>query len=1013
MIERICRISLVITLFVLVAAIFSIADKAEDQFNFATGLMIKKEYELAVSEFRSLLQKYPDFKFADLAWFRLGETLYKLGDKAEAEKAFRKVITAYPASEKVSASYFRLAQIVSARDHKEAAQLYRTIVEKFPADPLAESAMYGCGEELFQVEDWDGAIKAYSEVLVKWPNGTYAPSAMYSLGWCNLKKQQFESAEKKFREFLEKFGSHELANECRIKLAETLQKLKKYNEAIAEYDKVMSAGGKIGYEASVGKAWCLYEQRKLKESAESFKKAAGMVNKNDDGFAVCIFNAGNSFLEAEEYEKAYSEFDLLTSSCPEHKLASEAKYWKGYCQLKQGKFDEALKIFTQLRGHVPGKEAEILYCIAEAKMGKRDYDGAAVAYSEMAERFPEHSLADESAYGRIVALERMGDLKGVESACRDYFSKFAGRNTAGAVRFALAECQFRAGKYREALEEFRKFVASNRSEDLALSAETKIGWCLYNLKNFTDAEKQFVAVVTKYPRSQFAGESAYMAGKCAEDAGNRVAARNHYEACIKNYADSEYALRAKLALMVMELQEKKYESVLQRAESFISLHSDNVLVNFARIYKGEALLELGRFNEALASYLSVKPGEGVPYIDAQYGVAWVRRRMGEHEEASRVFFKIAEQKADKAEEAEFWGCRSLEDANKYVEASQRYAEFVRSYPGSARLAEAMYRQALCLYKAKKYDESEKVYQTLLQNLRNSEYADNALYDMAWMAKERGMTNSAEKIFEQLLKEYPSTELASDVNFRLGELAEESKNYTNAIAYYETSLSRGGASIGDKILYKLAWCYDHINQTDKAISTFVRIYREYPQSDLVDEAHYRSGRLLQKIGKLSEALKEYMAVSGKFREHALFQTAECYRLQEKYKEGLEKYDEILKLFPKTDFAVQIYLGKGHCYRALGAFRDAIDAYQKVIDMTDTIDAAHAALGIGYSYFAQGNYQDAIKAFLKVDILYGYNELKPEALSMVAKSWEKIGDKEKAKQYIDELKRRYPESKFARE
>lgn len=136
MIERSRRIYSIIILLILVSIIFSMADKAEDQFNFATGLMIKKEYELAVSEFKDLLQKYPDFKSADLAWFRLGETLYKLGEKAEAEKAFRKVITTYPASEKLSASYFRLAQIVSARDHKESAQYYRVIAEKFPTDPL-------------------------------------------------------------------------------------------------------------------------------------------------------------------------------------------------------------------------------------------------------------------------------------------------------------------------------------------------------------------------------------------------------------------------------------------------------------------------------------------------------------------------------------------------------------------------------------------------------------------------------------------------------------------------------------------------------------------------------------------------------------------------------------------------------------------------------------------------------------------------------------------------------------
>lgn len=81
-------------------------------------------------------------------------------------------------------------------------------------------------------------------------------------------------------------------------------------------------------------------------------------------------------------------------------------------------------------------------------------------------------------------------------------------------------------------------------------------------------------------------------------------------------------------------------------------------------------------------------------------------------------------------------------------------------------------------------------------------------------------------------------------------------------------------------------------------------------------------------------------------------------------------------------------------------------------TETIDAASAVLGIGYVCYGKGEYKDAAKAFLKVDILYGYEELKPEALKMLASSWEKDGDMEKSARYLEELKKRYPESPLAK-
>ena len=135
--------------------------------------------------------------------------------------------------------------------------------------------------------------------------------------------------------------------------------------------------------------------------------------------------------------------------------------------------------------------------------------------------------------------------------------------------------------------------------------------------------------------------------------------------------------------------------------------------------------------------------------------------------------------------------------------------------------------------------------------------------------------------------------------------------------------------------------------------------------------------------------------------------------EAWKEALDLYNGTLQKYPKTEFAIQVNLGKGHCYRTLGAFQDAADAYELVVKATDTIDAASALIGIGYSQFAREQYKEAAKTFLKVDILYGYEELKPEALAMTSKSWEKAGDAEKAGKYRQELERRYPDSKFAKE
>ena len=63
----------------LLAAVLANADEADDQFNFATGLLIKNEPRLAADEFRGLLDKHPQYRQADVARYRLGNiTFYQV-----------------------------------------------------------------------------------------------------------------------------------------------------------------------------------------------------------------------------------------------------------------------------------------------------------------------------------------------------------------------------------------------------------------------------------------------------------------------------------------------------------------------------------------------------------------------------------------------------------------------------------------------------------------------------------------------------------------------------------------------------------------------------------------------------------------------------------------------------------------------------------------------------------------------------------------------------------------------
>ena len=990
------------------------ADEAEDQFNFATGLLIKNEPEMAADEFKDLLESHPNFGKTDVALYRLGEALSKTGDDAGAKKALAELVAKHTTSEKLPQATFRLAQLTAPDDPAKAAGLYGTMAGKWPDNPLAEAALYWKAEELFKAKLWGTAAKAYAAVIDKHPTGKYVAHALYSRGWSELKAGREEAALAAFQDFLSKFPRHELAPESKLKMAEALRKLKRYDEAVAAYDGAVTAGSTFSTDAAIGRAWALYEHKKLAEAAKAFEKAAQVLGK-DARAAVCLFNAGNALVESGDFKGGSGLFARLTGGFAGHELAPTAAYWHGYCLTRLERFGEAVPVLEGVlkTGKLKDKSVELQHTLAEARLGAEQYRGAAEAYANVCKNAPDHELADEAAYGRMLALGKAGDLAAAEKAGEAFFASYGNSEVAPLARFALAEYRFRLKKYAEAAKAFEALLGANPKQELVDDAHYKIGWCAMHLGEAKKSQKHF-ALAARMNASPLAPESAFMAGRAAEQFGDTRTATTHYKACAQGWPKTEYAQRAKLALAFLDIRGKQFEKALGRADAFLKDHPDSELASYAHLYRGEALLELDRLDDALGAYGKVPAeGEGAA-LDAAYGMAWAHRKAARHEDAAGVFQRVAGSSSDKAVDAAFWACRSLEDAGKLAEAATVYKAFTAKHGASTHADEAAYREALCIFKDKRLDEAVQRYAAYTKERPDSELGDQARYDLAWVYLEKKDNAGAKTVLEELLKLHPDSKLTADVEFRLGEMAYDQSDYAGAGTWYEAALKRGGVSFADKVLYKLGWSQDRLEKTEKAAATFARIPQEHATSDLAAEANYHAGRLLQKLKRLEEARAAYAGVgSGPFAEKALFQTAECWRSEERHKEALDTYGKLVAGFPESQFLNQVNLGRGHSCRAVGAFEDALEAYRAVVKATDTIDAASALLGQGYTHFAQGNHKDAAKAFLKVDILYGYDALKPEALAMLAKTWEKAGNSEKAEKYRKELRSRYPDSDFAKE
>ena len=983
------------------------ADEAADQFNFATGLLIKDEPELAAGEYRKLLKAHPDFPQADVAWYRLGEALQKTKDAAGAREAFERVVKQYPKSERTPRANYILGQMLATGDPKRAAACFAAAAEGEAGGALAEPALFGQAEALYQAAEWKAAGEAYAGLLKRFPESKFAPQALNGQGWCAFKAEDYATAERLFGEFSTRHAAHALVDECRLKRGDSLYRLKRYDAAVADYAAVAGKAGSPQRPAALaGRAWCLYDAGRTNEAAGAFREAATAFGAAPQSAAL-RYNAGNAAFAVQAYAEAEGDFAAcVQTNAVDAGFIRNAAYWRAASLVKLKRHEDACGVLEKLRasGKLPADLAVDAWLLqAEAELARERFKDAAACYAAIGRDHGTHALAGDAAAGRVLALEKAGDIAAAEAAATAFAAAYPKHAQLTAIRFLVGEYRYRLERFTDAVAALEVFLKEHPTHDLAAEAGYKAGWACWRAQKPAQARPFFRKVAESFSKAAVATDAAFMAGRCADAAEDAAGAAEDFDRAVALAPASDAGMRAALERIRIDHRAKRYAEALTRAEAFITSYEKTPAaaerLPFARLYAGEALLELGRPQEALEAYGKTVGGDAAVTRAAKAGRAWALRKLAKPAEAAPLFEALAVE--DAAAEHGFWAARSWDEAGDAARAEAGYDKFLKGGAAGPLADEAAYRRAAAVSRAKGAEAAQAAYAELVKARPASAFAAAALYDLAWALQEQKKRDAATERFDELARRFPKHALAGDARFRSGEMAYEVDAFDRAAAAYEAALT-AGVTFSNTVLYKLGWAYERQAKGKEARAAFRRLATEFPDSALAGEARYREARLLQAENGWEAAVEAYSAVPpGPFRERAAFGRAECLRLGKRAEDAVAAYRALLKDVADATVKAQTWLGLGHAYRDAGANQDAIEAYGEVVKVTDTIEAAYALLGQGQAWLAMKSYDEAAKAFLKVDILYAYDELKPEAVRMLIQTWEQAGDVEKAAKYRKQL------------
>ena len=235
------------------------------------------------------------------------------------------------------------------------------------------------------------------------------------------------------------------------------------------------------------------------------------------------------------------------------------------------------------------------------------------------------------------------------------------------------------------------------------------------------------------------------------------------------------------------------------------------------------------------------------------------------------------------------------------------------------------------------------YREVFENYPDSLWADDAIYQLATRPR---TDEEAFALFRRLINNYPDSEWADDsmyaiafASYKIAEELKETGTLESLDAYYDRALALfnqlivtyPGSELSDQAQFNTAMCYYGKGELNLALSTFDALREPFSDSPLLYQILYVTGEIYLKIQDYENARVEFTNVvdSGDpdLAPLASFGIPQAYLAEGKYQEALDGYQKVIDLYPDTKAGQDAYFYMGWAYERLEKYEEAIAQLEK--------------------------------------------------------------------------------------
>jgi TolA-binding protein len=740
------------------------------------------------------------------------------------------------------------------------------------------------------------------------------------------------------------------------------------------------------------------------------------------------YNAAVGLQNGEAYGLAADVWQNFIRDFKSDPRVPKAWHYLGICYFKQSKLDEAVKAFQKVVSSYPDFEllADTYLDLGltqynMALSGKAEmYDAAAGTFRTLATKYPQSKHLPEAIYYQGECLYNRNKKKEAAQQYARLIQDYPQHALAARALFALGVTQADLGQHQTALKTYDQFL--KKFPDHALAAQTMMwrGESLYALGEYAEAVRSYATAAesNKLPMADYATVRQ----------ADALAAMKQYAQAAAVYASVPIKFKTSKYVELCNLEAgKKYYAAgdFPKAQSFLEkvMAAGGKSVPEAAHWIARSLLKQNKPAEAVAVVEKTLPGAGSGpqtaslLMDRADAVYELPDRRGE---SVALYAALAAKypKDPLAPQALYMAAFAAMGGGDYQAALRHADAFLADYPNHELSVGVTHVKAESSLLSNKCAEAEKLYDQLLKKVPDDRDAE------IWKVH-RGTAMYLQKKYQQTIDalrpvaaQLHSPNLTAEAWYRIGRSQAALKQFDAAVKSLEASLAAEPKwKLADDTHLVLAYAYQQTGDLAKARQHAEQVITEFPNSKLLDMAHYRVAECCRLGDVPKTAMAEYRQIIDTWPQsslvrHALYGLGWTQLGQNDYAGAEATFSSLVEKYPGDSLIPRARYGRAVARRQLKKYAPAIEDMQALLAADPSPEEKSRARHVlGLCQKGLGKFDEAVATFRKLfeeDPNYADADSVYFELGWALKSLKKEAE---AAQTFTLLTQKFPESSLA--